>query len=170
MVVLAVLGAVFATASLLKGDRDRASTGASPTGKNGSGNKGRKPGTKLGHYQNITMSKGYAVSFTDDPKHPTKENNRGGDLYYRFADYLESDHSIAALPPGQAGTYAACRDNTRYAERLPEKMLTAGRVVCVTTDSGLTSVVKITRKGTEPTWYFTFDLTVYQGVRRPSGD
>jgi serine/threonine protein kinase len=124
---------------------------------------GTKPiGSRLGRYSEINLTEDYTVSFTDDPKHPKDSTEIEGDLSYD--GYSLEGGQMSILPPGQNGTFEACRDNTRYTDALGPEYLVKGKLICVTTESGLIGLVKVRKTGTQPSNYLVFDLTVWQGV------
>ncbi|MQY03807.1 serine/threonine-protein kinase [Actinomadura macrotermitis] len=128
----------------------------------------KSTGRRLGHYTGINLSNRYSISFTDDPKHPRLASDSEGDLRYD-SSYLWGDR-LAVLPPGQPGNYEACRDNTRYTAYLGPEYLIKGKLICVTTESGLTGLVRLTGRDDSPSLYLTFDLTVWQGVPPTPGN
>lgn len=148
-------GPVAAQSSGGGGDSPSPSDGSSAVGTS-------KPvGGQIGHYTGINLAEQYRLSLTNDPKHPTKDS---GDVKFYGLDIGVDGSRFSVLGPGQAGSYEACRDNTRYTDQLDQEYMVKGKMICVYTDSGIVGLMKITGMGTQPSDYLALDLTVWQGV------
>ncbi|WP_245679252.1 serine/threonine-protein kinase [Actinomadura hibisca] len=127
-------------------------------------------GGQIAKYKRINISDGYGLAFGNDPEHPKESftSSDGADLSYSTEILWGNRFSV--LDPGQAGTYEACRDNTRYARSLGSEYLVKGKLICATSSSGLIGLVKVLGRGDEPDDYLTIELTVWQGVPPTPGD
>lgn len=70
------------------------------------------------------------------------------------------------LDPGQEGSLAACRADTRFTKNLYLNKLSKGRQVCVTTGTGhmgLLTVQGFSAEGS-PSTYMTLDVTVWRNA------
>ncbi|GGX43977.1 hypothetical protein GCM10010353_68700 [Streptomyces chryseus] len=98
-------------------------SGAAPSGSADTGTKGKDPQAPKGAvYKNLRIPVGYAVMFADEPPQPEDVDVfYEGDFGYA-ADMINGDalatnqsrNSMALLGPGEPGSLAGCRANTRY--------------------------------------------------------
>ncbi|MEV4255060.1 serine/threonine protein kinase, partial [Spirillospora sp. NPDC049652] len=139
----------------------------SPNGSSGPAGTAKPIGGELGRYSGINLSAEYKLSLTDDPTHPRKDS---GDFTFWDLGNGMTGARFSVLDPGGAGSYEACRDNTRYTDRLDGNYMVKGKMICVYTDSGFVGLVRITGTGDKPTDYLTLDLTVWQGVPPTPGE
>ncbi|GAA3928304.1 hypothetical protein GCM10023085_06830 [Actinomadura viridis] len=118
-------------------------------------------GTRIGHYKDIVLSRSFSIDFDDDP---AGKRVVDGDLQF----FMEIEaHRITLLPAGVRGGYQVCRDRTGRSTALGFKAVSAGRSICVVTESGLVGLFKVRqlRIGEyADRGVFRFDLTVWQGA------
>lgn len=76
------------------------------------------------------------------------------------------DGNLVLLDPGQEGSLAACRADTRFTKNIYVNRLSKGRQVCVTTGSGHMGLVTVQGFSSEdsPSTYMTLDLTVWRNA------
>ncbi|GLZ09346.1 hypothetical protein Acsp03_68120 [Actinomadura sp. NBRC 104412] len=120
----------------------------------------RAPGTQVGHYTNITLSRSYSLRFDDDP---VNKRSVDGDLMFR-QDI--SAHRISVLPADVRGGYRVCQNRTGRSRWLDFESVTAGRSICVITESGLVGLLEVRKFKTGIVMdrgILRFDLTLWQG-------
>lgn len=115
----------------------------------------KPPGTLLGTYKGIDVTRYYGVYLTNDPEHPVESS---GDVEHCALGLCAERMSI--LDPGESGTYQKCVDNTRYTSSI-EIEQARGKLVCVFTDAAI-GLVKVTGVGDGVADYVSMDLTVWQ--------
>ena len=104
---------------------------------------------------------------------PQKGEDGGYELSYDTGGYLDAEtngSSMALLDPGQKGSLAACRAETRFTQEVYVNKLTTGRQVCVTTGSGHLGLVTVKGISPEdsPSTYLTLDVTVWRNAATSS--
>jgi serine/threonine kinase PknH len=134
------------------------SQGASPADTTTVAAGSKPPGSLLGTYRHISLAKNYYLSLTDDPAHP---RDNGGDVQNLGSGTLNGSE-FAVLKPGKAGSYETCRDDTQYTNFLGDGVR-KGELICVTTDTGVIGLIKVTAVEDDPSDYVGLDLTVWQG-------
>lgn len=126
------------------------------------------PGTTLGAYSNIQLASGYSVDFFNDTYHPVPGTSAGPDTMSFFASSFVDGRfyadRVAILDPQDTGTFAACRNNTRYQHDVLLSQVSAGTSFCVHTTTGHLALVTVRRmpSSTDANPYAVLDLTVWQ--------
>ncbi|MFJ9467270.1 protein kinase domain-containing protein [Streptomyces caniferus] len=129
-------------------------------------------------YKGINLPDEYHLSLSDEPVNPTNSDN-DTDIDFSYQDSTYSDDEVdtetgklVLLHPGQEGSLATCRSETRFTESIPTKQLTKGAQMCLTTDYG--HVALITFKGyapkSDPSSYMTVDVRVWRNAVEPKQD
>ncbi|MFF6776658.1 protein kinase [Streptomyces sp. NPDC012637] len=148
------------------------SSGASPSDGSGGGTTpSGKPSAKAEptpvEYKNINLTAGYHLTFGDQVVRPQDGEDGGYDLSYDTGGYIDAESTggnMVLLDPGQEGTLAACRADTRFTREVYVNKLSPGRQVCVTTGTGHMGLVTVKAFSPEgsPSTYMTLDLTVWR--------
>ncbi|MGW7492328.1 protein kinase domain-containing protein [Streptomyces sp. NPDC054786] len=129
-------------------------------------------------YKGINLPDEYHLSLSDEPVHPTNSDN-DSDVDFSYQDSTYSDDEVdtetgklVLLNPGQEGSLATCRSETRFTDTILTKQLTKGAQMCLTTDYG--HVALITFKGyapkSDPSSYMTVDVRVWRNAVEPKQD
>ncbi|MFF8609748.1 serine/threonine-protein kinase [Streptomyces sp. NPDC015346] len=140
-------------------------TQAGPTPTPSAGTTEPKPVT----YKGINLTAGYHLTLGDDEVRPQQGEDGGYELSYDTGGYLDAeiqDGNLVLLDPGQVGSLAACRADTRFTKEVYVNKLSKGRQVCVTTGTGHMGLVTVRGFSTEdsPSTYLTLDLTVWRNA------
>ncbi|MGX1880609.1 serine/threonine-protein kinase [Streptomyces sp. NPDC055287] len=128
-----------------------------------------KPDPKPADFKGINLTAGYHLSLADDDVRPQSGEDGSYDLSYDTGGYLDAESeggTLVLLDPGQQGSLAACRADTRFTETVYVNKLSKGRQVCVTTGTGHMGVVTVQGFSAEdsPSTYMTLDLTVWRNA------
>ena len=125
-------------------------------------------GATLGAYSNIQLAAGYSVDFFNDTYHPVPGTAGDPDTMGFFASSFVDGRfyadRVAILDPQDTGTFAACRNNTRYQHDVLLSQVSAGTSFCVHTTTGHLVLVTMRRmpSSTDANPYAVLDLTVWQ--------
>ncbi|MER6516931.1 serine/threonine-protein kinase [Streptomyces sp. NPDC001553] len=187
VVVFALAGG--GTAYALLADRDRETTagdGPDPSGAaagaGGSAPSGSakapapkasaKPDPTPVDHKNVNLVSGYNLTLGDEQMRPQEGSDNGTDLSYRMGGTLYAEGEggkLVLLDPGQEGSLAACRQETRFADSVYLIPLSKGRQICAFGGSGDIGLLTIRGfSGTDsPSRYVTLDLTVWRGAAAP---
>nr|WP_107047209.1 serine/threonine-protein kinase [Streptomyces sp. NRRL F-2664] len=179
--VLAVVGgtAVYGLVKDKGGDSGAASSASGGTVGGGAGNggtraDGSKPATGSDRpdptpsdYKGVNLTAGYHLTLGEDPLRPQKGEDGGYELSYDTGGYLDAEGqggSLVLLDPGQQGSLATCRAETRFTDNVYVNKLGTGRQVCVTTGTGHLGLVTVRGISPEdsPSTYLTLDVTVWR--------
>lgn len=187
VLVFAVAGS--ATAYVLLKDKDK---GGQAQGSGSSQDKGKETGQAGGdptgsakpsaktsakadpqptEHKGINLTAGYHLTLGDEDIRPQDGEDGGYELSYDTGGYLDaetSDGNMVLLDPGQEGTLAVCRAETRFAKNIYLTKLSKGRQICVTTGTGHMALVTVQGFSPEnsPSKYMTLDLTVWRNAVR----
>ncbi|MFK0253694.1 serine/threonine-protein kinase [Streptomyces sp. NPDC090445] len=138
-------------------------TGAKPSAS------GARPDPAPADYKNINLTAGYHLTLGEDPLHPQKGEDGNYELSYDTGGYLDAESrgsTFALLDPGQEGSLAACRAETRFTENVYVNKLGVGRQMCLTTGTGHIGLVTV--RGMSPesssSTYLTLDVTVWRNA------
>ncbi|MFI5746586.1 serine/threonine-protein kinase [Streptomyces sp. NPDC051644] len=128
-----------------------------------------KPEPKPIDYKGINLTAGYHLTLGDDSVRPQEGEDGGYELSYDTGGYLDAesvDGNLVLLDPGQEGSLAACRADTRFTETIYVNKLSKGRQVCVITGTGHMGLVTVQGFSSEdsPSTYMTLDLTVWRNA------
>ncbi|MGW3626386.1 serine/threonine-protein kinase [Streptomyces sp. NPDC000880] len=128
-----------------------------------------KPAPKPADYKGINLTAGYHLTLGDDNVRPQEGEDGGYELSYDTGGYLDAeslDGNLVLLDPGQEGSLAACRADTRFTRTVYLNKLSKGRQVCVTTGTGHMGLVTVQGFSAEdsPSTYMTLDLTVWRNA------
>ncbi|AXE78124.1 serine/threonine-protein kinase [Streptomyces atratus] len=128
-----------------------------------------KPEPKPVDYKGINLTAGYHLTLGDDSVRPQEGEDGGYELSYDTGGYLDAeseDGNLMLLDPGQEGSLAACRADTRFTESIYVSKLSKGRQICVVTGTGHMGLVTIQGFSPEdsPSTYMTLDLTVWRNA------
>ncbi|MEU8621651.1 serine/threonine-protein kinase [Streptomyces sp. NPDC048623] len=152
------------------GSSSSASSGSGGGSTSGS-TSGSKPTAKADpkpvEYQDINLTAGYHLTLGDQVVRPQDGEDGNYDLSYDTGGYLDAESTggnLVLLDPGQEGSLAACRADTRFTREVYINKLSPGRQVCVTTGTGHMGLVTVKAFSAEdsPSTYMTLDLTVWQ--------
>ncbi|MFB7369757.1 serine/threonine-protein kinase [Streptomyces sp. NPDC056222] len=133
-----------------------------------------KPEPKPSDFKGINLTAGYHLTLGDENVRPQDGEDGGYELSYDTGGYLDAESSggsLVLLDPGQDGSLAVCRADTRFTENVDVKLLSPGRQVCVTTGTGHMGLVTVRGFSAEesPSKYMTLDLTVWRNAVASSG-
>ncbi|WP_026057696.1 serine/threonine-protein kinase [Streptomyces sp. SS] len=184
-VAFAVAGSVTAYVVLKDGDKGRTTAdGGKPSGQgggSGGGSAGATTGAKPSStpepktydFKAINLTAGYHLTLGDDTVRPQAGEDGGYELSYDTGGYLDAESSggsLVLLDPGQEGSLATCRAETRFTENIYVNKLSTGRQVCVTTGSGHLGLVTVKGLSPEdsPSTYMTIDVTVWRNAAASS--
>ncbi|MFF2331727.1 MULTISPECIES: protein kinase [unclassified Streptomyces] len=154
-------------------------TSRTPEKSNGSTESDPKPSTasdpKPVDYRGINITAGYHLTLGDDNVRPQEGEDGGYELSYDTGGYLDAEAdngNLVLLDPGQEGSLAACRADTRFTKHIYVSKLSKGRQVCVTTGSGHVGLVTVQGFSAEdsPSTYMTLDLTVWRNAAGSGSD
>ncbi|APU43816.1 serine/threonine-protein kinase [Streptomyces sp. TN58] len=150
-------------------------------GTKGDGAKGSKPSAgntrpdpAPADYKSVNLTAGYHLTLGEDPLRPQKGEDGGYELSYDTGGYLDTESrggSMVLLDPGQEGSLATCRAETRFTENVYVNKLGTGRQICVTTGTGHLALVTVRGMSPEdsPSTYLTLDMTVWRNGAVGSG-
>ncbi|WP_328764738.1 serine/threonine-protein kinase [Streptomyces sp. NBC_00272] len=176
--VFAVAGAGTAYV-VLKGKNGQEQGADSPQANDKSGggrtSSSAKPGgaaksePKPADFKAINLTAGYHLTLGDDDVRPQKGEDGGYELSYDTGGYLDAESqggNLVLLDPGQEGSLAACRAETRFTETVYVNKLAKGRQVCITTGSGHLGLLTVQGFSAEesPSTYMTVDVTVWRNA------
>ncbi|MBT2544205.1 serine/threonine protein kinase [Streptomyces sp. ISL-44] len=186
--VFAVAGSATAYV-LLKNNKGGQAQGSGPSqdkgkdaeqaagGQTGSAKPSAKPSTKPSakadptpaDFKAINLTAGYHLTLGDDDVRPQQGEDGGYELSYDTGGYLDAETSegnLVLLDPGQEGSLAACRAETRFAKNIYLTKLAKGRQICVITGTGHMGLVTVQGFSPEgsPSTYMTLDLTVWRNA------
>ncbi|MGW8357208.1 serine/threonine-protein kinase [Streptomyces wedmorensis] len=184
-VAFAVAGSVTAYVVLKDDDKGRTTAdGGKPSGQGGAsggGSAGATTGAKPSStpepkayaFKAINLTAGYHLTLGDDTVRPQAGEDGGYELSYDTGGYLDAESSggsLVLLDPGQEGSLATCRAETRFTENIYVNKLSTGRQVCVTTGSGHLGLVTVKGLSPEdsPSTYMTIDVTVWRNAAASS--
>ncbi|MFF1510269.1 serine/threonine-protein kinase [Streptomyces sp. NPDC058326] len=128
---------------------------------------------KPADYKGINLTAGYHLTLGDENVRPQSGEDGGYELSYDTGGYLDAESSggsLVLLDPGQQGSLAVCRAETRFTQEVYVNKLTTGRQVCVTTGSGHLGLVTVKGISPEdsPSTYLTLDVTVWRNAATTS--
>ncbi|MEV8533664.1 protein kinase [Streptomyces sp. NPDC051211] len=131
--------------------------------------KGAVSEPKAVDYKGINLTAGYHLTLGEDPVRPQQGEDGGYELSYDTGAYLDaenSDGNLVLLDPGQQGSLAVCRAETRFTQNVYVNKLSTGRQVCVTTGTGHMGLVTVKGFSPEdsPSKYMTLDVTVWRNA------
>lgn len=120
-------------------------------------------------YKSINLTEGYHLTLGDEDLRPQDGEDQGYELSYDSGGYLDAESEggkLVLLDPGQAGSLAACRAETRFAQNIPVDKLSKGRQVCITTGTGHMGLLTYQGHSSEdsPSTYMTVDVTVWRNA------
>ncbi|MGW4164134.1 protein kinase domain-containing protein [Streptomyces sp. NPDC004788] len=149
------------------------STGSSSNGSSGGAQSNGKPSAKQEpkpvEFKSINLTAGYHLTLGDDVVRPQDGEDGGYELSYDTGGYLDAESTggnLVLLDPGQQGSLATCRAETRFTEEVYVNKLSPGRQLCVTTGTGHLGLVTVKAFSPEgsPSTYMTLDLTVWRNA------
>ncbi|MER7519161.1 serine/threonine-protein kinase [Streptomyces sp. NPDC126499] len=144
------------------GGSSAGSSGATPAGKPSA-----RTEPKPAVFEDIDLTAGYHLTLGDEVVRPQDGEDGGYELSYDTGGYLDAETTggnLVLLDPGQEGSLATCRAETRFTKEVYVNKLAKGRQVCVTTGSGHMGLVTVKGFSPEgsPSTYMTLDLTVWR--------
>ncbi|MFD9334434.1 serine/threonine-protein kinase [Streptomyces sp. NPDC060028] len=171
------------TAYVMLKDKDQGkgqqAQGGTPSGSGnaGAGQNSSKPSAKADpkpvEYKGVNLTAGYHLTLSDEPMRPQQGEDGGYELSYDTGSYLDAESEggqLVLLDPGQEGSLAACRADTRFSQTVYVNKLSKGRQVCVITGAG--HVGLLTVQGFSPedstSKYITLDVTVWRNAISPA--
>ncbi|MFD3781606.1 serine/threonine-protein kinase [Streptomyces sp. NPDC058612] len=127
-----------------------------------------KADPKPADYKGINLTAGYHLTLGEEVR-PQQGEDGGYELSYDTGGYLDAETSggnLVLLDPGQEGSLAACRADTRFTQNVYVNKLSKGRQVCVTTGTGHLGLVTVQGFSPEdsPSKYLTLDVTVWRNA------
>ncbi|MEU9378319.1 serine/threonine-protein kinase [Streptomyces sp. NPDC048255] len=134
-----------------------------------------KADPKPSDYKTINLTAGYHLTLGDDTVRPQQGEDGGYELSYDTGGYLDAEShggNLVLLDPGQEGSLATCRAETRFTQNVYVNKLSKGRQICVTTGAGHLGLVTVQGFSGEdsPSKYMTLDVTVWRNaISTPSG-
>ncbi|MEU9300937.1 serine/threonine-protein kinase [Streptomyces sp. NPDC048269] len=122
-------------------------------------------------HKGINLTAGYHLTLGDEDVRPQEGEDGGYELSYDTGGYLDAETSegnMVLLDPGQEGSLAVCRAETRFAKNIYLTKLAKGRQICVTTGTGHMGLVTVQGFSPEgsPSKYMTLDVTVWRNAVR----
>lgn len=130
---------------------------------------------KPAEFKGINLTAGYHLTFSDDTVRPQLGEDGGYELSYDTGSYLDAETTggtMVLLDPGQEGSLATCRADTRFSKEVYVNKLSKGRQLCVFTGAGTLGLVTVQGFSAEdsPSKYITLDVTVWRNAvtARPS--
>ncbi|WP_327411987.1 serine/threonine-protein kinase [Streptomyces sp. NBC_01233] len=173
--VVVAVGGVVAYSALKENQQQTQGSGSSQgKDKSGGGASGdAKPGAKADptptEHKGINLTAGYHLTLGDDDVRPQQGEDGGYELSYDTGAYLDaetSDGNMVLLDPGQEGSLATCRAETRFAKNIYLNKISKGRQICVTTGTGHMGLVTVQGFSPEgsPSKYLTLDVTVWRNA------
>ncbi|MEU8686718.1 protein kinase [Streptomyces sp. NPDC048611] len=129
-------------------------------------------------YKTVNLPDDYHISLADEPVHPTNSDS-DTDIDFSYTDNTYTDDEVdtetgklVLLKPGQEGTLATCRNETRFTDTILTKQFSKGAQICLTTKYG--HLALITFKGyapkSDPSSYMTIDVRVWRNAVEPEQD
>lgn len=121
-------------------------------------------------FTGINLTARYYLMLGDDSLKPQKDDTDGAPLLrYLYGEYLDAlgeESTLVLLNPGQEGSLAVCRAETRFAGSISVSKLSKGRQVCVTTDDGHMALLTYQNHSPSdsPSNYVTVDVTVWRNA------
>ncbi|GAB2617852.1 hypothetical protein GCM10027168_57820 [Streptomyces capparidis] len=120
-------------------------------------------------YKNLNLTAGYHLTLGAKEIRPEQGEDGGYELSYDTGGYLDAEvmeGSLVLLDPGQEGSLATCRADTRFTDNVYLDKLSPGRQVCVNTGTGHMGLVTVQGFSPEssPSTYMTIDLTVWRNA------
>ncbi|MFD8688377.1 protein kinase [Streptomyces sp. NPDC059651] len=120
-------------------------------------------------YPGINLTAGYHLTLGDQDVRPQDGEDDGYELAYDTGGYLDAESDggrLVLLDPGQEGSLATCRSETRFASNIYVDKLSKGRQVCITTGTGHMGLLTYQGHSPEdsPSEYMTIDLTVWRNA------
>ncbi|RSS64184.1 hypothetical protein EF918_30400 [Streptomyces sp. WAC06614] len=165
------------TASPRNGGTSSAAASAGSNGKGSSGSDtaakpsagGTRPDPAPADYKGINLTAGYHLTLGDDPLRPQKGEDGNYELSYDTGGYLDAESqgsTFVLLDPGQEGSLATCRAETRFTDDVYINKLGPGRQLCLTTGTGHIGLITVRGRSPEdsPSTYLTLDLTVWRNA------
>ncbi|MBT2480624.1 serine/threonine-protein kinase [Streptomyces sp. ISL-94] len=148
-----------------KGNDTTAAGGAAA----GSAKPNAKADPKPADFKAINLTAGYHLTLGDDDVRPQQGEDGGYELSYDTGGYLDAETSegnLVLLDPGQEGSLAVCRAETRFAKNIYLTKLAKGRQICVSTGTGHMGLVTVQGFSPEgsPSEYMTLDVTVWRNA------
>ncbi|MFG2998693.1 serine/threonine-protein kinase [Streptomyces sp. NPDC048340] len=124
-------------------------------------------------HKGINLTAGYHLTLSDDSLRPQQGEDGGYELSYDTGWYLDAESQggqLVLLDPGQEGSLAACREDTRFTQNVYVNKLSKGRQVCVITGTGHLGLLTVQGFSPEdsPSKYITLDVTVWRNAIRPA--
>ncbi|MFD9355771.1 serine/threonine-protein kinase [Streptomyces sp. NPDC060031] len=172
-----------ATAYVMLKDKDQGkgqqAQGGTPSGSGnaGAGQGSSKPSAKADpkpvEYKGVNLTAGYHLTLSDEPLRPQQGEDGGYELSYDTGWYLDAESEggqLVLLDPGQEGSLAACREDTRFSQTVYVNKLSKGRQVCVITGAGHLGLLTVQGFSPEDSTskYITLDVTVWRNAIRPA--
>ncbi|WP_327710969.1 protein kinase [Streptomyces sp. NBC_00464] len=121
-------------------------------------------------FTGINLTSGYNLTLEDDELKPRDGEDAESELiYYSTGGHLDAgtDGTLVRLDPGQEGSLAVCRAETRFTGSIYVNQLGKDRQVCITTGSG--HMALLTYQGhspdDSPSTYITVDVTVWPNAK-----
>ncbi|MFD8978930.1 serine/threonine-protein kinase [Streptomyces sp. NPDC059564] len=149
---------------------DRRTAGGAGSEASASAKATPRPDPQPETYTDIKLTSDYHLKFADVPLEPVEYSK--DDVFYSCGfgscEFATFSAKLARLDSDSDGSRQACRQETRFATRIPTEALPKGGRMCVRTDNG--SIAMITYKGSspkgDPSTYTTLDVTVWRGADR----
>ncbi|MFI6896089.1 serine/threonine-protein kinase [Streptomyces sp. NPDC050256] len=121
-------------------------------------------------FTGINLTAEYYLMLGDNSLKPQKDDTDGSPLlrYLNglYLDALGDEGTLVRLDPGQEGSLAVCRAETRFADSIRVSQLSKGRQVCITTGSGHIALLTYQNHSPSdsPSNYVTVDVTVWRNA------
>ncbi len=120
-------------------------------------------------YPGINLPAGYHLTLSEDDVRPKQGEDADYELSYDTGGYLDAEMmegNLVLLDPGQQGSLAVCRQDTRYTKKIYLDKISKGRQVCINTGNGHMGLITIQGFSPEDSTskYLTLDLTVWRNA------
>ncbi|MFD6109615.1 serine/threonine-protein kinase [Streptomyces yangpuensis] len=128
---------------------------------------GARPDPAPVDHKGVNLTAGYHLTLGEEPLRPQKGEDGGYELSYDTGGYLDAEGrggSMVLLDPGQEGSLATCRTETRFTQNVYVDKLGTGRQICLTTGTGHLGLITVRGISPEdsPSTYLTLDVTVWR--------
>lgn len=120
-------------------------------------------------FPGINLTAGYHLTLGDEDVRPQDGEDGGYELSYDTGGYLDAEEEggrLALLDPGQEGSLATCRSETRFTSNIYVDKLSKGRQICITTGTGHLALLTYQSHSPEDSAsdYMTIDVTVWRNA------
>ncbi len=124
-------------------------------------------------YPGINLTAGYHLDLGDDPVKPQEGEDDNYDFVYSVNGWVEAKRDggkLVLLDPGEEGSLATCRDETRFTTNIELDKLSKGSQICLHPGTGNLGLITVQGMSSEdsPSTYLKIDLTVWRNAVQPA--